>query len=63
MRKEILADMENIGIILDKVKNENILREGVISTNDSPVMITVAPTDEEIIVARAVREYLETVTL
>ena len=59
MRREILSDMENIGIILDRNRNESGLKEGIISTDDSPVMIAVAPTDEEAVVARAVREYLE----
>ena len=59
MRREILSDMENIGIILDRIRNESGLKEGLISTDDSPVRIAVAPTDEEAVVARAVREYLE----
>lgn len=59
MRSEILSDMENIGIILDRKKNETIVKEGIISMEDSPVLIAVAPTDEEAVVARAVKEYLE----
>lgn len=58
MRMEILSGMENIGIILDNERNETIIREGIISRDDSPVMVAVAPTDEEAIVARAVSEYL-----
>lgn len=59
MRKEILSDMENIGIILDLEKNESVSKEGIISADNSPVRIAVAPTDEEAVVARAVSEYLE----
>lgn len=59
MRREILSDMENIGIILDNKKNESIVKEGIISRDDSPVLVAVAPTDEEAVVARAVKEYLE----
>ena len=59
MRAEILKDMSNLGIVLDGEKNDSIISEGIISTDDSAVKVAVIPTNEEIIVARAVAAYLE----
>jgi acetate kinase len=58
MRRKILSDMENLGIIPDDEKNMHNLNEGIISHDDSSVKICVIPTNEELIVARAVRDYL-----
>lgn len=52
IREKALSDLENIGISLDKEKN-NLSRvrcsETVISTDDSKVKIFVIPTDEELV--------------
>jgi acetate kinase len=59
MRQQILRNMEGLGVVLDHEKNKNILNEGIISSDDSKIKILVVPTNEELIVARAVREFLE----
>lgn len=58
IRKEIIADMENLGIVLDETMNGNTMGEGVISRSDSQVKVVVAPTNEEAVVARAVQDFL-----
>ena len=51
-REIICADMEFMGIKLDKEKNNaTIGEEGVISTPDSAVTVMVVPTDEEYMIA------------
>ena len=54
LRKAIVRDMENLGVILDEEKNNSNPTEGLISTDDSPVKIAVVPTNEEFIVVQAV---------
>ena len=58
MRSKILAGMNNLGIVVDNEKNAGTMDEGVLSGDDAPVTICVVPTNEELIVARAVRDYL-----
>ena len=57
IRREILKDMGNLGIVLDKEKNKKVTQEGKISAVESNTKIHVLPTDEELIVARKVQEY------
>jgi acetate kinase len=59
LRQTILNNMENIGIILDREKNLANPAEGLISSDLSPVQIAVIPTNEELIVAREVAEWLK----
>ncbi len=59
LRKEILKDTENLGIVLDDEKNNSSPAEGIISDNSSKIKIAVIPTDEEFIVANEVKHYLE----
>ena len=59
LRKEILKDMENIGLELDDIKNEANPMEGLISTDKSPVKIAVIPTNEEYVVAKEVEKFLK----
>ena len=61
MRAAICANLENLGIKMDAEKN-NATRatEAVISAADSPVKIFVIPTNEELVVAREARRFLET---
>ncbi len=58
LRKAILSNMENLGIILDEKKNNANPNEGLISRQDSKIKIAVIPTNEEYIVAREVQKYL-----
>jgi acetate kinase len=57
MRKEILKNMENLGIVLDDNKNKRTTNQGIISGNHSKIAVYVIPTNEELIVARKVKEY------
>jgi acetate kinase len=59
LRNEILQNMENLGIILDNKKNEENPKEGLISAEHSETKIAVIPTNEELIVAREVQNYLK----
>jgi acetate kinase len=61
LRAAICANLENLGIKLDAEKN-NLARgtEAVISSADSQVKIFVIPTNEELVVAREARRFLET---
>lgn len=62
LRERTLTGLENIGIRLDKRKNEYLIsheREGLISTDDSPVKVFVIPTDEEIVFIEDVVAILE----
>ena len=52
VREKILKDMENLGIKLDKNKNEELLNEGIISSYDSNIPVFVVNGDEEIVIAR-----------
>jgi acetate kinase len=60
LRKEILSDMENLGILLDEEKNITNPKEGVISADESKIKIAIIPTNEEYIVAKEVQKFLET---
>lgn len=53
-REQILENMENLGVILDKEKNNNFKRGQIelISAPNSKVKIYVIPTDEELMMAR-----------
>ena len=52
-REDIIADMENLGVVLDKEKNKNFRRGQVelISAPSSKVKIYVVPTNEELMMA------------
>jgi len=60
LRKEILSNMENLGIILDVERNNSNPYEGVISADGSNIKAAIIPTNEEYIVAKEVQKYLET---
>lgn len=62
LREKVLSGLENLGIKLDRKKNEAAVsreRENVISTEDSPVKVLVIPTDEEIVFIEDVEAILE----
>ena len=61
LRAAICANLENLGIKLDRDKNHAVRgAEGVISATDSQVKIFVIPTNEELVVAREAKRFLET---
>src|SRR5580658_7900319 len=60
MRQAICHDLDQLGIILDpKLNAETKAREAVISAAESAVKIIVIPTNEELVVAREVRRFLQ----
>jgi acetate kinase len=58
LRKEIIANMENLGIVIDNELNNSNPREGLISHQNSQTKIAVIPTNEELIVAGEVKNFL-----
>jgi acetate kinase len=61
LRAAICADLDNLGIRLDAQKNQATrATETVISAADSPVKIFVIPANEELVVARETKRFLET---
>ena len=60
LRAAICANLENLGIKLDAEKNNSCrATESVISAADSAVKIFVIPTNEELVVARETKRFLE----
>ncbi|MHB8854801.1 MAG: acetate/propionate family kinase [Ignavibacteriaceae bacterium] len=59
LRKEILSNMDNLGIIIDENKNNSNPKEGLISHESSKIKIAIIPTNEEYIVANEVKNFLE----
>lgn len=60
MRTSICDNLGNLGVYLDPKANEACqASEAVISHEDSPVKIMVIPTNEELVVAREVKRFLE----
>jgi len=61
IRAAICANLENLGIRIDTTKNNSTRAiEAVISSADSAVKILVIPTNEELVVAREAKRFLET---
>ncbi|MCX7941456.1 MAG: acetate kinase [Endomicrobia bacterium] len=53
VREEILKNMENLGIIIDKEKNfSTVGKDGIISADESQVKVMVLRTDEELMIAK-----------
>ena len=60
LRDAICANADRLGIALDSEKNASIkAQEGVISAPNAQVKVFVIPTNEELVVAREVRRFLE----
>jgi acetate kinase len=60
VRRAVCANLDRLGIILDEEKNAGVkAQEGVISAPESRVPILVIPTNEELVVAREVKRFLE----
>jgi acetate kinase len=61
IRAAICANLENLGIKIDAEKNNSTrATEALISAADSAVKIFVIPTNEELVVAREAKRFLET---
>jgi acetate kinase len=61
IRAAICANLENLGVKIDAEKNNSCrATEAVISAADSAVKIFVIPTNEELVVARETKRFLET---
>jgi acetate kinase len=61
LRAAICANLGNLGIKIDAVKNNSTrATEAIISAADSTVKIFVIPTNEELVVAREAKRFLET---
>jgi len=63
LRKEILSNMENLGIILDQEGNSSNPIEGLISHQNSKIKVAVIPTNEEYVVANEVKRFLDNAKL
>ncbi len=60
MRQAICANLDQLGILLDPEKNSATgTQEAVISAPNSRVKVLVIPTNEELVVAREVKRFLE----
>jgi acetate kinase len=60
IREAICANLERAGIAVDREKNQAARgREAIISPPDSPVKVMVIPTNEELVVAREAKRWLE----
>ena len=61
LRAAICANLENLGIKIDAEKNNSCrATEAIISAADSAMKIFVIPTNEELVVAREAKRFLET---
>jgi acetate kinase len=60
LREAICRNLDQLGIIIDKSLNAPVrAREAVISAPESRVKVIVIPTNEELVVAREVRRFLQ----
>ncbi|MBI3852931.1 MAG: acetate kinase [Verrucomicrobia bacterium] len=60
LREAICANLDQLGIVLDAEKNNSTrATEGVISTANSGVKVMVIPANEELVVAREVKQLLQ----
>ncbi len=58
LRKAIIDNMENLGVVLDDARNNANPKEGLISHDSSKIKVAVIPTNEELVVASEVKRYL-----
>ena len=59
-RQAVCANLDQLGIVLDTNKNSSVkAQEAVISEPSSRVKVLVIPTNEELVVAREVKRFLE----
>ena len=60
LREAICANLDQLGVVLDASKNNSVkAQEAVISAANSRVKVLVIPTNEELVVAREVKRFLE----
>ena len=60
LRAAICANLDQLGILLDEEKNEGTkAQEALISSEQSRVQVLVIPTNEELVVAREVKRFLD----
>jgi len=60
LRAAICRDLDRLGIVLDANLNQRArAREAVISAAESAVKVMIIPTNEELVVAREVRRFLQ----
>ncbi len=60
VRQAVCANLDQLGILLDESKNETTKgQEAVLSASGSRVKIIIVPTNEELVVAREVKRFLE----
>jgi acetate kinase len=63
IRRKVCENLDQLGIALDVEKSDSVrAREAVISTEKSKVKVIVIPTNEELVVAREVKRFLENST-
>jgi acetate kinase len=58
LRRTILANLDNLGILLDDEKNRSNPTEGLISRDGAKIRIAIIPTNEEYVVAQEVKKFL-----
>ena len=60
VRQNICSNLDKLGIVLDASLNAQVCgREAVISAPESRVKVIVSPTNEELVVAREARRFLQ----
>ena len=60
VRRGICANLDQLGIVLDEEKNQAArAKEALISSPESAVKVLVIPTNEELVVAREVKRFLD----
>ena len=60
LRSAICANLDQLGVILDEERNQALKGvEGLISAPESAVKVLVIPTNEELVVAREVKRFLD----
>jgi acetate kinase len=60
VRSAVCAGLDELGIVLDEAKNAQVKDESPIHASSSHIQVWVVPTNEELIVARQVKELLQT---
>lgn len=59
VRSAVCKDLSSFGIVLDEGWNKIVQRQGTISADGSAVKVLIVPTNEELVVARAMAELLD----
>jgi acetate kinase len=59
VRAAVCRDLDALGIVLDGAKNEAAAGEARIDAAASRVQLWIMPTNEEVIVARQTKQFLE----